>query len=86
MRLHEADERKERGNTKQQSTGLWLILHKQTMAGRTLKRAVAMSAGGMMTDDIDGDDGLRTMAMPAGSNDDIDGDLMGVMGVMGRER
>ena len=38
-----------------------------------------------MTDDIDGDDGWRATEMPAGSNDDSDGDLMGVMGVMGRD-
>ena len=33
-----------------------------------------------MTVDIDGDDGWRATEMPAGSNDDSDGDLMGVMG------
>ena len=33
-----------------------------------------------MTDDIDGDDGWRATEMLAGSNDDSDGDLMGVMG------
>ena len=38
-----------------------------------------------MTVDIDGDDGWRATEMPAGSNDDSDGDLMGVMGVMGRD-
>ena len=36
-----------------------------------------------MTVDIDGNDGWRATEMPAGSNDDSDGDLMGVVNDMG---